>query len=84
MLTGFITEDGCERVLTSLQSSEKEACGRCVTVYYPKEGDTLWSIAKKYAVAPGDIERYNSEITLHDGNADINVENVARILIVDN
>lgn len=84
MLTGFITEDGCERVLTSLQSSEREACGRCVTVYYPKEGDTLWSIAKKYAVAPGDIERYNSEITLHDGNADINVENVARILIVDN
>lgn len=62
-LTCVVTAKKCTRALEmSKLSKEKleKKSGATVTVYFPDEGDTLWSIAKKYKTTVRDIAVLNS------------------------
>lgn len=74
-----------ERVLLRMNVIENEEnTDRRVIVYYPEDGDTLWSVAKKYGVSVSDIIENNSLgdiYTTSDGD-DYALDEAARILIV--
>ena len=48
------------KILRELSSKKKERTDcRRITVYYPENGDTLWSVSKKYGVSPEKIAYAN-------------------------
>ena len=57
-----LCQEGCERVLVSSSKSEGEAyekTGGVITVYYPNDGDTLFSVAKRFHTSGLKIARDN-------------------------
>ena len=54
---GFVSAEKSERILTSLVSTKKTTEGRRIIVYYPKCGEDLWGIAKKYSVPVSEVGR---------------------------
>lgn len=73
-----------EGELTRLERCDRIAEGTIgrepatVTVYYPESGDTLWSVAKRFHVAPSTIAATNA---LRDGEPDGSLAEVARLII---
>lgn len=84
----LMTEKMCEeRVLVSVKSTPQESeAQRCVVVYYPEDGDTLWSVAKKYSVTPAEIIKYNSlgDIYSLEREEEYPLDGVGKILIMKN
>ena len=39
---------------------EYKDCASCVRVYFPQNGDTLWSVAKKYHISKDKITSQNA------------------------
>lgn len=76
---------GEEKVLSHMSVTENEDnTARRVIVYYPEEGDTLWSVAKRYGVSTADIIEYNSlgDIYTSGGGDDYALDGVGKVLIV--
>lgn len=47
-------------VISGLSCEETEKKGNCMRVYYPTSGDTLWNIAKRYAVSVFSLMKANT------------------------
>ena len=71
-----IDKERIESLDTSVLKKDREIKkdAGCVRVYFPKEGDTLWEIAKKYHVTMQALREQNS---LDDSN----VENVKNLIV---
>lgn len=68
------------KLLASLEKcGELDTSGKKIIVYYPDAGDTLWSVAKKYAISPERIASRNM-LALKDG-ADFGISELKRIII---
>ncbi len=63
--------------------AREDSNGRCVTVYYPCEGDTLWSVAKKYSASVSDILKYNTLPDFSGENLDAPLSSAERIIIMN-
>ena len=76
-----LAEDGKrEPILTLLNSEKKCASGaRRITVYYPEQKDTLWSVSKKYGISPERIAQYN--MLSRDSNGECTLEGKRKIVI---
>lgn len=77
LLISLISEKKqCESVLSGISCErEEKGDGRLITVYYPDESDTLWSVSKKYGISMDKISSMNE---IHNGS----IENCSRIVIV--
>ncbi len=64
-------------------NDEAEGTGR-VTVYYPEERDTLWSVAKKYSVCVADVIKNNSPLELASGKCagECSLNDLEKVLII--
>ncbi|MBE6635981.1 MAG: DUF3794 domain-containing protein [Ruminococcaceae bacterium] len=71
-------------VMVDLKPCEKKSQRtRCLTVYYPCEGDTLWSVAKKYSASPMDILKYNTLTDISAENLDASLASLERLIVME-
>ena len=82
----ILCHEACETVLVSstMRENEKyEKTGATVTVYYPDEGDTLFSVAKKFRTSGLKIARDNdiSETVFAAENESGRLNGIKKILI---
>lgn len=57
-LDARVTKKREEAVVSEVETAERErGCG--IVIYYIQKGDTLWDVAKHYAVPRGKIAKYN-------------------------
>ncbi len=78
-------ESKSEKILTHIESeAEDKNTGRRVIVYYPKEGDTLWSVAKKYSTPIFNIVKHNDIVDFSSDNQDQCVADAGKIIVVMN
>ena len=74
-----------ENVLLRMNAKESnESNDRRVIVYYPEDGDTLWTVAKKYGVGLSDIIESNllGDIYTNSEGVDYPLDQTAKILII--
>jgi hypothetical protein len=81
-----VCQQSCETVLVSstMREDEKyEKVGATVTVYYPDESDTLFSVAKKFRTSGLKIARDNdiSETVFAAENESGSLKGIKKILI---
>jgi len=81
-----ICEKKCEKILSSFEikeNEEYESGGAKITVYYPTEDDTLFSVAKKYRTSVLKVARDNdiSESVFSVGNSGGKLTGVKKLII---
>ncbi len=77
-------ETKSEKILTELISEAySEGNEKCVIVYYPKMGDSIWSVAKKYAVSPYDLIKTNELADFSDSETE-SIDGINKLVIIKN
>ncbi len=81
-----LSEERSERILASSEAKEGEVFGSCgfgITVYYPTDEDTLFSVAKKFHTSSLKVARDNdiSETVFASDNPDGRLNGIKKLLI---
>lgn len=81
-----VCEERCEKILSSSQVKEGEGFeskGARITVYYPTEDDTLFSVAKRFRTSSLKVARDNdiSESVFASGNPEGKLTGVKKLII---
>lgn len=58
-LNARVTKKRDEEIVCEVTETEKETSDSGIVIYYVQNGDTLWDIAKRYAVSTERIAKYN-------------------------
>ena len=76
----FAEEEKRERIICSLTPrEEKTAHGREIAVYYAERGDTVWTVAKKYAIPPSSLVKENPSLL---ENCESEIEPGTRVITI--